>query len=52
MKELTIEQLADAYEDYFSVEHGISINAKPIAGALPTAGELVAAIPTAVFIGI
>ncbi|MDP5144464.1 PilZ domain-containing protein [Rheinheimera baltica] len=45
MKELTIEQLADAYEDYFSVEHGISINAKPIAGALPTAAELVAAIP-------
>ena len=45
MSELTIQQLTEAYQDYFSVAHGISVNVKPIAGALPSEAELVSAIP-------
>jgi DNA-binding IscR family transcriptional regulator len=45
MSDLTLQQLADAYQDYFSVEHGIYLNVKAIDGALPTAAMLEAAIP-------
>lgn len=47
MSELTVQQLADAYQDYFSVEHGISINVKPVTGPLPDQASLAAAIPPA-----
>lgn len=47
MNELTVQQLADAYQDYFSIEHCISINAKAISGALPDKAALAAAIPPA-----
>lgn len=45
MSELTLQQLADSYQDYFSVEHGINVNVRPINGAVPTTTELAAAIP-------
>ena len=45
MSELTIQQLADAYQDYFSVEHSISINVRPIDGPLPDMPALLSAIP-------
>jgi hypothetical protein len=45
MSELTLQQLAEAYQDYFSVEHSISVNVKAIDGALPTQATLAAAIP-------
>jgi hypothetical protein len=45
MSELTLQQLADAYQDYFSVEHSISLNARAIDGPLPSKAELEAAIP-------
>ena len=45
MSELTLEQLTDAYQDYFSVEHSISLNARAIAGALPDEAALLSAIP-------
>ncbi|HSG52460.1 MAG TPA: PilZ domain-containing protein [Rheinheimera sp.] len=45
MSELTLKQLTEAYQDYFSVEHSISINIKPLSGSLPTQAELDSAIP-------
>lgn len=45
MSKLTLQQLADAYQDYFSVEHSISLNARAIDGPLPSQAELIAAIP-------
>lgn len=45
MSELTLEQLADAYQDYFSVEHNISLNIRPIPGPLPDEAALLNAIP-------
>ena len=45
MSELTIQQLADAYQDYFSVEHKLSINVRPIDGPLPDLPALLSAIP-------
>ncbi len=45
MSELTLEQLADAYQDYFSVEHSISLNIRPIPGPLPDEAALLNAIP-------
>jgi hypothetical protein len=45
MSELTLQQLTDAYQDYFSVEHTIRINVRAIDGPLPTLAELVNAIP-------
>lgn len=45
MSELTLEQLADAYQDYFSVEHSISLNVRPVPGPLPDEAALLNAIP-------
>ncbi len=45
MSELTIQQLAEAYQDYFSVEHSVSINVRPQDGPLPDLAALQAAIP-------
>ncbi len=45
MSELTIQQLAEAYQDYFSVEHSISINVRPVDGPLPDQQALLCAIP-------
>lgn len=45
MSELTLQQLAEAYQDYFSVEHGISLNVRAIEGPLPSLNTLAAAIP-------
>ena len=45
MSELTLEQLAQAYQDYFSVEHAISINARAVDGPLPSVQQLADAIP-------
>lgn len=45
MSDLTLKQLADTYQDYFSVEHGININVKAINGPLPSIAALEAAIP-------
>lgn len=45
MSELTIQQLAEVYQDYFSVEHSININVKLFDGALPDQKALLSAIP-------
>jgi len=45
MSELTLQQLAETYQDYFSVEHGISLNVRPLDCPLPSTDELAAAIP-------
>jgi len=45
MSELTLQQLFEAYQDYFSVEHSISLNVKAINGPLPGLSELQNAIP-------
>ena len=45
MSDLTIQQLAEAYQDYFSVEHSISINVQPVDGPLPDQQALLSAIP-------
>ena len=45
MSELTLTQLAEAYQDYFSVEHSISLNIRPIDGDLPDEAALQKAIP-------
>ncbi|GAB2923985.1 PilZ domain-containing protein [Rheinheimera gaetbuli] len=45
MSELTVQQLAELYQDYFSVEHSISVNVQPFAGALPDQQALLTAIP-------
>ena len=47
MSELTLQQLLAAYQDYFSVEHSISLNVKVVDGPLPTEAELAGAIPPA-----
>lgn len=45
MSDLTIQQLAEAYQDYFSVEHSISINVQPVDAPLPDQQALLSAIP-------
>ena len=45
MSDFTLQQLDDAYQDYFSIEHAISINARPLDIALPDAAALQNAIP-------
>lgn len=45
MSELTLQQLTDAYQDYFSVEHSININVRALTGDLPSDAELEQAIP-------
>lgn len=45
MSELTVQQLAELYQDYFSVEHSISVNVQPFSGALPDQQALLTAIP-------
>lgn len=45
MSELTLQQLDEAYQDYFSVEHGISLNVRALDRPLPSIRELAEAIP-------
>lgn len=45
MSDFTLQQLEDAYQDYFSIEHAISINARPLDIALPGPAALQNAIP-------
>lgn len=45
MSDFTLQQLDDAYQDYFSIEHAISISARPLDIALPDAVALQNAIP-------
>ena len=45
MSELTLQQLAETYQDYFSVEHSININVRPVVGPLPDEAALLSAIP-------
>lgn len=45
MSDFTLQQLDDAYQDYFSIEHAISLNARPLDIALPDAEALQNAIP-------
>ena len=45
MSELTLQQLAETYQDYFSVAHGINLNVRPLDRPLPSTDELAAAIP-------
>jgi hypothetical protein len=45
MSDFTLQQLEDAYQDYFSVEHAISINARPLDISLPDEASLLSAIP-------
>src|SRR5690606_9652307 len=40
-----LQQLAEAYQDYFSVEHGINLNVRPLDTPLPSTNQLAAAIP-------
>ena len=47
MSDFTLQQLTDAYQDYFSVEHKISINATVLHSPLPDESQLDNAIPAA-----
>ncbi len=40
-----LQSLTDAYHDYFSVEHEITVNCKPLAGTLPSEQDFIASIP-------
>ncbi|MGI5309721.1 PilZ domain-containing protein [Rheinheimera sp. WS51] len=47
MSELTLTELETRYHDYFSVEHCININIKPLPGTLPDLAQLDEHIPEA-----
>ncbi|KKO44276.1 hypothetical protein WG68_16705 [Arsukibacterium ikkense] len=40
-----LQSLTDAYHDYFSVEHEITVNCQPLPGLLPAEAEFIASIP-------
>lgn len=40
-----LQSLTDAYNDYFSVEHDITVNCKVYSNALPSEQEFIASIP-------
>lgn len=45
MSDLTLQQLQDMYKDYFSVDHAISLNVKPLESNPPDMAQLLANIP-------
>ncbi|MBZ9610649.1 PilZ domain-containing protein [Rheinheimera maricola] len=47
MSDFTLQQLTDAYQDYFSVEHKININATVLQSPLPDQAHLEKTIPAA-----